>query len=117
KDVYESSSMKFLDRFQNAQKIWELALPTVSLPPNETLIGWLAVYSDAEFEAAIVRTPYRLSQGGMGRGQPHAQAVYRLISSLLKNNRQQTANKKKSENRQDVESEPLRKEVESCAAI
>jgi hypothetical protein len=76
--------MKFLDRFDDAKKVWELALPTVPIPPNKTLIGWLAVYSDEDFEAAVVRTPYRLSQGSMGRGTVRPEDVYRLVSSLLK---------------------------------
>jgi hypothetical protein len=75
--------MRFLDRFENAKKVWELALPTVPVPPNETLIGWLAVYSDEELEAAVVRIPYRLGQGSMGRRTVTTQDVYRLVSSLL----------------------------------
>ncbi len=79
--------MKFLDRFDNAKKVWELALPTIPIPPNETLIGWLAVYEDGEFEAAVIRVPYRLSQGSMGRGTASPEDVYRLVSSLLKDGR------------------------------
>jgi hypothetical protein len=75
--------MKFLDRFENAKRVWGLALPAVPTPPNETLIGWLAVYSDDEYEAAVVRIPYRLSQGSMGRGTASPEDVYKLASSLL----------------------------------
>jgi hypothetical protein len=75
--------MKFLDRFENAKRVWELALPTVPMPSNQTLIGWLAVYRDDEYESAVVRTPHRLSQGSMGRGIVIPDNVYRLVSSLL----------------------------------
>ncbi len=75
--------MKFLDRFENAKKVWELALPAFPMPPNETLIGWLAVYSDDDFEAAVIKIPYRLGQGSMGRETVSPDNVYRLVSSLL----------------------------------
>ena len=118
--------MKFLDRFDNAKKVWELALPVIPIPSKETLIGWLAVYSDEEFEAAVIRTPYRLTQGSMGQGTINRENVYRLVSSLLKNARrkEQTAKGSISEpcdsetsDRQRNAPQSQRKEAECNATV
>src|SRR6266478_8340152 len=79
--------MTFLERYSNAVKLWEFTLPTIPAPPRETMIGWLAVYSDSEYESAVIRTPYRLTQGSLGRTTPTNDDIYRLISSQLRDAR------------------------------
>ena len=75
--------MMLLDRFENVKKVWGLVLPTVPLPENETVLGWLAVYLDSEIEGALLRIPHRLRQGKLGQaGAPPAE-IHKLISSFL----------------------------------
>ena len=75
--------MMLLDRFENVKKVWGLVLPTVPLPKNETVLGWLAVYLDSEIENALLRIPHRLRQGKLGQaGAPPAE-IHKLISSFL----------------------------------
>ena len=75
--------MMLLDRFENVKKVWGLVLPTVPLPENETILGWLAVYLDSEIEGALLRIPHRLRQGKLGQaGAPPAE-IYKLVSSFL----------------------------------
>jgi hypothetical protein len=75
--------MMLLDRFENVKKVWGLVLPTVPLPENETVLGWLAVYLDSEIEGALLRIPHRLRQGKLGQaGAPPAE-IYKLVSSFL----------------------------------
>jgi hypothetical protein len=71
--------MTFLERYTNFVKLWEFTLPHVPLAPRETVIGWLAVYSDSEVERAVVALPYRLS----GRRVTH-EDVYKIVSSYLR---------------------------------
>ena len=40
------SPMTFLERLDYAKKLWAIVLPTTPVPPQPTLVGWLAVYSD-----------------------------------------------------------------------
>jgi hypothetical protein len=83
--------MTFLERLDYAKKLWAIVLPTTPLPPQPTLVGWLAVYADPEFEAVIVRMPYRLTQN------PERvltnDEVCRIISSQLKESRMKEATK------------------------
>jgi hypothetical protein len=76
--------MKFLDRFDNARKLWEFTLPSVPLPPNDTFIGWLAVYGDSEFESAVIPIPHRIRNFPEKYGAIDSDKVYKLVSSFLK---------------------------------
>jgi hypothetical protein len=75
--------MRLLERFENVMKVWALALPTIPLPENSTILGWLAQSTDDEFENALLRIPHRLKQGNLGKeGAPPAE-IYKLVSSFL----------------------------------
>jgi hypothetical protein len=88
--------MKFLDRFDNATKLWALTLPNVPHPPNETLIGWLAVYSDDEYESTLVQIPHRIRNFDTKYGAVVPDKIYRLISSFLKTERRERQNNERS---------------------
>ena len=75
--------MKLLERFENVKQVWALAMPTIPLPPNETIMGWLACYEDSEFENAVIRVPHRMRQGRLGKENTPPEEIYKLISSFL----------------------------------
>jgi hypothetical protein len=77
--------MTFLERLDYAKKLWGVVLPGTPPPPQPTLISWLAVYSDDEFEKVIVRIPYRLTQNPSRVLSPDE--IYTIISSQLKDAR------------------------------
>jgi hypothetical protein len=75
--------MRLLERFENVTKVWALALPTIPLPENSTILGWMAQSTDDEFENALLRIPHRLKQGNLGKeGAPPAE-IHKLVSSFL----------------------------------
>lgn len=52
--------MAFLERFDNARRLWEFSVSQVPVPPNQSVIGWLVVYSDNKFETAVVQMSHRI---------------------------------------------------------
>jgi hypothetical protein len=81
--IKEGGTMRLLDRFDNVRKVWELALPTIPLPPTDTILGWLAQSTDDEFENALLRIPHRLRQGKLGQAGAPPADIYKLVSSFL----------------------------------
>ncbi|MGA8620150.1 MAG: PilT/PilU family type 4a pilus ATPase [Candidatus Sulfotelmatobacter sp.] len=51
---------------------------------QETMIGWLTVCSDSEFETAVTPIPHRIRNFPVKYGSIDPDKVYRLISSFLK---------------------------------
>ena len=49
---------------------------------QETMIGWLTVYSDSEFETAVTPIPHRIRNFPVKYGSIDPDKVYRLISSF-----------------------------------
>jgi hypothetical protein len=77
--------MTFLQRVENAQKLWKFVIPETPLPPNETWIRWLTSYRDEQFEKVVLQIPNRFRSK-----KPSAEEVYRCVSSMLSNRRGMT---------------------------
>jgi hypothetical protein len=75
--------MRLLDRFENVTTVWALALPSLPLPENSTILGWLAQSTDDEFENALLRIPHRMRQGRLGQVGTPPEEIYKLVSSFL----------------------------------
>jgi hypothetical protein len=75
--------MRLLERFENVKQVWGLALPTIPLPPNDTILGWLAQSTDDEFENALLRIPHRMRQGKLGQAGTPPTEIHKLVSSFL----------------------------------
>ncbi len=44
-----------LNRVEDAQKLWAMAIPNIQAPAADRFVSWLGTFSDSEFEYAIVR--------------------------------------------------------------
>jgi hypothetical protein len=75
--------MQFLTRFEQAQKLWALVVPSVPAPPDSTFVGWLARNTDKEFEIALLRIPHRIRNWEVKRGAVDAVEIYKLVTTQL----------------------------------
>ena len=69
--------MTILEGLSNTQTIWAKVTDT-PLPPERTVIRWLATYGYEVLEKSIVRIPWRFRDK-----QPAAESVYKFVSADL----------------------------------
>lgn len=74
--------MSNIERFDEVSKIWKLVLPDVAPPPNGTLFGWLAAFSDEEITRILACMPRRIGNKTMTPDN-----VYRCVSGMLRDNK------------------------------
>ena len=76
--------MSILDRLQTAKTLWSLLLTDATLPSDrEIVVGWLALYTDAEIEYAFSRTSRKFH----GQVIPNPDTLWNYTSGVLRNER------------------------------
>jgi len=58
--------------------MWRLVLPTIPLPPRETVVSWVANYEDRDIELAIIKQKNYLSSLSPGE-------VHQKVTDFLRN--------------------------------
>ncbi len=73
------STTPFLQRLESSKQLWSVVVPNTPAPPNATWVRWLAAFTDAEIERALLLVPHRFRDK-----KPYGdEQIYRFITTTL----------------------------------
>ena len=76
--------MKLLTRIENVKKLWGLLLPSIPVPPDETVAKWVKFSGDDLIEATVIRTSVKFKTTPL----KEPDGAYKYCSSILRNKSQ-----------------------------
>ena len=89
--------MTIFERLDYAQKVWQLVVPSVEIPPQQTFVLWLSKSTDAELESAILHIPDRIKNWAKKFGSVESEQVHRFVTSQLVDMRSRRGQQKRQE--------------------
>jgi hypothetical protein len=65
------------------KRLWQLMLPTVTMPDDQNIVRWLDTFADPEIEYALTRTRRKF----LFLPAEESVEIYKYVSSVLRNER------------------------------
>jgi hypothetical protein len=79
--------MTILQRVDDFKRLWQLMLPSVSMPDDQNIVRWLDTFADPEIEYALNRTRRKF----MFLPATEPVAIYKYVTGVLVNQRKTNA--------------------------